>query len=149
VIDPAELLTLPQAARSLGCEASTLRHALRQGRLVARRYGWVWLVERAEVERYRQTPRHHGGRPTRSPEERRDKEDRVKALTLRLPDELHARLVELAAREHRDLTHQIIALLEEGIDYRALTDPARAEALSPAEVGALITRALDREYRRQ
>jgi predicted transcriptional regulator len=73
----------------------------------------------------------------------------VKALTLRLPDELHARLLDLAAREHRDLTHQIIALLEEGIDYRALTDPARAEALSPAEVGALITRALDREYRRQ
>lgn len=38
----------------------------------------------------------------------------TKALTLRLPDELHARLVELAAREHRDLTHQIIHLLEEG-----------------------------------
>jgi predicted transcriptional regulator len=38
----------------------------------------------------------------------------MKALTLRLPDELHARLVELAAREHRDLTHQIIHLLEEG-----------------------------------
>jgi predicted transcriptional regulator len=73
----------------------------------------------------------------------------MKALTLRLPDELHARLVELAAREHRNTTAQIVALLEEGLDHRALTDPEQLKAITPAEVGALLSRALDREYRRQ
>jgi predicted transcriptional regulator len=38
----------------------------------------------------------------------------MKALTLRLPDELHARLLDLAARERRDLTHQILYMLDEG-----------------------------------
>jgi predicted transcriptional regulator len=73
----------------------------------------------------------------------------MKALELILPDELHARLVELAAREHRDVTHQIRTLLEEGLDHRQLTDPELIQAITPEEVGALITRALDREYRRQ
>jgi predicted transcriptional regulator len=38
----------------------------------------------------------------------------MKALTLRLPDELHARLVDLAEHERRTLTAQILHLLDEG-----------------------------------
>jgi predicted transcriptional regulator len=73
----------------------------------------------------------------------------VKALTLRLPDELYARLRAAAERERRTVTHQLITLIEEGLDHRQLTDPEQIKAITPAEVGALITRALDREYRRQ
>jgi hypothetical protein len=73
----------------------------------------------------------------------------VKRLEIRLPDDVHTRLVDLAGREHRTLNAQMVALLEEGLDHRALTDPETIKAITPAEVGALITRALDREYRRQ
>jgi hypothetical protein len=73
----------------------------------------------------------------------------TKALTLRLDDDLYARLAAAAKREHRDVTHQIRTLLEEGLDHRQLADPEQIKAITPAEVGALITRALDREYRRQ
>jgi hypothetical protein len=72
----------------------------------------------------------------------------IKRLEIRLPDEVHTRLVDLAGREHRTLNAQMVALLEEGLDHRALTDPEQLKAITPDEVGALITRALDREYRR-
>lgn len=37
------------------------------------------------------------------------------AITLRLPDDLHARLVDLAQREHRSLNGQLVALLDQAI----------------------------------
>jgi predicted transcriptional regulator len=73
----------------------------------------------------------------------------VKRLEIRLPDELHTRLVALAGRDHRTLNAQMVALLEEGVDHRTLTDPEQLRAITPEEVGALLSRALDREYRRQ
>jgi predicted transcriptional regulator len=38
----------------------------------------------------------------------------AKALTLRMSDELHARLVDLAEHERRTLTAQILHMLDEG-----------------------------------
>lgn len=38
----------------------------------------------------------------------------MRALTLRMSNELHARLVDLAAHERRSLTAQILHLLDEG-----------------------------------
>jgi plasmid stability protein len=39
----------------------------------------------------------------------------TKSLMLRLPDDLHARLVARAAREHRSLNAQILVYLERGL----------------------------------
>lgn len=40
----------------------------------------------------------------------------AKNMTLRLPVELHARLVPLAKKNHRSVHGQIVAMLEEGAD---------------------------------
>lgn len=47
------MLTLAQAAELLGVSHNTLRHQANTGRLRAVKIGRDWLVEEAEVERYR------------------------------------------------------------------------------------------------
>ncbi len=48
---------------------------------------------------------------------RDDQEDeKIKNMTLRLPAELHARLVPLAKKNHRSVHGQIIAMLEEAAE---------------------------------
>ena len=46
----------------------------------------------------------------------------MKQLTLRLPDDLHARLKRLAEQEHRSLHAQILHLV-----HQALGDPERTD----------------------
>lgn len=47
------LLTIPEAADSLGRAASTLRRQVRRGKLTAHKIGRDWYVTIGEVERYR------------------------------------------------------------------------------------------------
>jgi excisionase family DNA binding protein len=47
------MLTLTEAAASLGVAASSLRHQIRNGKLKARKVGPAWTVTEREVERYR------------------------------------------------------------------------------------------------
>lgn len=48
------LVTIPEAAASLGVAASTLRHQIRKGKLAAVKVGpRTWYVTTGEVERYR------------------------------------------------------------------------------------------------
>lgn len=47
------MLTLSEAAASLGVAASSLRHQIANGKLRARKIGPVWTVSEREVERYR------------------------------------------------------------------------------------------------
>jgi excisionase family DNA binding protein len=49
----SSILTLAEAAESLGLASSTLRHQIRNGRLVAHKLGNLYIIEEAEVERYR------------------------------------------------------------------------------------------------
>jgi excisionase family DNA binding protein len=57
------LLTLAQAAERLGRSVNTLREQIRRGRLHAQKIGRDWLVEEAEVERYRRENLGRAGRP--------------------------------------------------------------------------------------
>ncbi|TDB97555.1 Arc family DNA-binding protein, partial [Actinomadura sp. 7K534] len=53
-------------------------------------------------------------------------------ISLRLPEELHARLVEQAARDRRSLNSQILHLLEETLDAaESDTDPPGGGSASP------------------
>jgi len=47
------LLTLVQAAEQLGVAPATLRAQIHRGKLRAQKLGRDWLVDNAEVERYR------------------------------------------------------------------------------------------------
>jgi excisionase family DNA binding protein len=47
------MLTLAEAARSLGLAPSTLRHQIRLGKFAAHRMGRDWFCTPQEVERYR------------------------------------------------------------------------------------------------
>ena len=47
------MLTLTEAAASLGVAASTLRVQIRKGKLRAKKVGRDWTVTSKEVERYR------------------------------------------------------------------------------------------------
>lgn len=47
----------------------------------------------------------------------------MKALNLRLPDELHAQLRELAEREHRSLNAEIVARLERSLKGGSADSP--------------------------
>lgn len=49
--------TLPEAAKMLGLAPATLRAQARLGRLRAVKVGREWLVNPAEIERYRQEHR--------------------------------------------------------------------------------------------
>lgn len=56
-----EIMTLAQAATSLGLATVTLRVQTQRGKLRAVKTGSVWLVTKQEVERYRS---EHLGRGT-------------------------------------------------------------------------------------
>ena len=47
-----DLLTLNQAAEVAGLSPATLRQAIARDALHATKYGTVWLVTRAELQRY-------------------------------------------------------------------------------------------------
>jgi excisionase family DNA binding protein len=47
------MMSLPEAAKSLGLDESTLRHQIRNGKLRATKVARDWRIESAEVERYR------------------------------------------------------------------------------------------------
>ena len=49
------MMSLPEAAKSLGLAASTLRWQIKNGRLAARKVSRDWYVTPEEVERYRDT----------------------------------------------------------------------------------------------
>ena len=51
------MLSLPEAAKSLGLAPSTLRHQIKNGKLAARKVSRDWYVTEAEVARYRQEHR--------------------------------------------------------------------------------------------
>ena len=57
------LISLGQAAIRLGLSNTTLRGQVHRGRLAATKIGRDWLVEEAEVERYRVASQSHPGRP--------------------------------------------------------------------------------------
>jgi hypothetical protein len=52
-MDDEEILTLDEAARSLGRPESSLRDDVANGRLHALEVAGTWTTTRAEVERYR------------------------------------------------------------------------------------------------
>ena len=51
------MMTLPEAATSLGLAPSTLRHQIKNGKLAARKVSRDWYVTLEEVERYRREHR--------------------------------------------------------------------------------------------
>lgn len=57
------MMTLTQAAESLGMSSTTLRAQAANGRLKATKLGSQWVVDEREVERYRQEHRGRLGRP--------------------------------------------------------------------------------------
>jgi excisionase family DNA binding protein len=56
-----ELMTTTQAADYLGVTRQAVHIMTKQG--YGRRIGSVWLFTRDELERWKATPRHGGGRP--------------------------------------------------------------------------------------
>lgn len=50
----------------------------------------------------------------------------MKQLNVRLPDDLHARLVRLAETDHRSLNSEIVHMLAEAVDERDARDPPAA-----------------------
>ena len=48
-----KMLTLAEAAASLGIGAASLRHQIADGKLAAAKVGPNWIVKPSEVERYR------------------------------------------------------------------------------------------------
>jgi hypothetical protein len=57
-----ELVTLAEAAESLGLAAVTLRAAAARGRVAGRKVGKTWVTTRAEVDRYRRERLRRGRR---------------------------------------------------------------------------------------
>jgi|GEM_PF-1221258 excisionase family DNA binding protein len=47
-----ELISLQQAAEYAGLEKSTLHNYAKQGRLRAKKIGWMWVTTRAAVDEY-------------------------------------------------------------------------------------------------
>lgn len=64
--DRSELMTIPQAAAVLRMHRAAVFRAVQAQRLPAIRVGGVWVLRRADVETYRDTPRHKGGRPKKA-----------------------------------------------------------------------------------
>lgn len=52
MIDPVRMLTVREAAASLGVAPSTLRWQIRNGKLEAQKRGRDWYISEAEVARY-------------------------------------------------------------------------------------------------
>lgn len=63
----ADYLTVQQAADRLGMTPQSVRRAIEQGRLAARRFGHMYQIDVREVERYRTKPKGTGGRPRTRP----------------------------------------------------------------------------------
>lgn len=57
--------SITEAANALGMRPASVRRAILQGRLRAQRIGYYYAIDAAEIDRYRATPRHPGGRPRR------------------------------------------------------------------------------------
>ncbi len=64
------MLTLVQAAEQLGVAPATLRAQIHRGKLTAQKLGRDWLVDSAEVERYKAVSQNRT--TTRSSAERSD-----------------------------------------------------------------------------
>ncbi len=56
-----DLLTVTQAADELGVTRQAVHNMTKQG--YGRRVGSMWIFTRDEIERWKATPRHAGGRP--------------------------------------------------------------------------------------
>ncbi len=56
-----ELMTITQAAEYLGVTRQAVHLMTKQG--YGQRVGSIWLFTREELERWKATPRHAGGRP--------------------------------------------------------------------------------------
>lgn len=62
-----DLLTVSQAAVEIGCSSANLRAAIERGALKATKYGpRAWMIERAEVERYKSENKGNVGRPKKT-----------------------------------------------------------------------------------
>ncbi len=64
-MDLSELLTSPQAAKYLGVTRQAVHLLTKQG--YGRRIGRDWLFTYEELDRYKATPKHPGGRPKNRP----------------------------------------------------------------------------------
>lgn len=53
-------MTLAEAARRLGLSIKTLQAQARAGRIKATKFGRMWTIEEAEVERYRHEQQRFG-----------------------------------------------------------------------------------------
>jgi excisionase family DNA binding protein len=62
-MDDLELINVKQAAEELGVSGARVRQYIAQGRLAARKFGWQWLITRAEFERFAAIPRPTGKPP--------------------------------------------------------------------------------------
>ncbi|MFC8715803.1 helix-turn-helix domain-containing protein [Kitasatospora sp. NPDC057198] len=51
-------LTAPEAAELLACSPEYVRRLARTGRLVGRRAGWAWLINRDSLDTYRHGAHH-------------------------------------------------------------------------------------------
>jgi excisionase family DNA binding protein len=60
-----DFLSVPQAAAELKLSEGRIRQLLYSGTLKGERIGWQWVIERAEVERYK-TERRRPGRPAKN-----------------------------------------------------------------------------------
>jgi excisionase family DNA binding protein len=60
----SEPLTVAEAAAILGIETSSVRHAIRSGRLAARKIGRDWWLRPEDVQAYKAN-RRNSGRPFR------------------------------------------------------------------------------------
>jgi excisionase family DNA binding protein len=58
--DMDDLITTSEAADMIGCIPRRVRQLIAEGRLAGRRMGRDWLVQRASVEAYRDSPRQPG-----------------------------------------------------------------------------------------
>lgn len=65
--DLNDLMDLNDGARELGLSAVTLRAAIKNGTLRARKFGNAWVTTRAEVDRYREDYLRRVGRPVNIP----------------------------------------------------------------------------------
>ena len=62
-----DVLSVIQAAQELGMHPASVRRAITEGRLRAEKLGpRTMVIRRRELERYKATPRHAGGRPRQS-----------------------------------------------------------------------------------
>jgi len=58
-MDIKELLSLSDAVGIAGCDASTLRRAIKRGKLAAVKFGKSWIVTRADLQLWIDDPMLH------------------------------------------------------------------------------------------